>query len=95
MKRPLHIILWKESRYNVINVLGPFSLILQPWNSYVVKFTNTSSAGKTARKITKILQSFGFESFELVKYPRCYEFSNVGFFLAHPVFSFGDSRGGA
>ena len=28
--------------------------------SYKVEFTNTSSAGRTARKITKILRSVGF-----------------------------------
>ena len=85
MKRPLRIALCKESCYNLINALDPFSFIFQPWNFYIVNFTDTSSAGKTARKITKILQSFGFclefKSFKLVKYAWCCEFSNVGTFF--------------
>ena len=32
MKRPLRIVLCKESPYNLINALGPCSVILQPWN---------------------------------------------------------------
>ena len=58
--------------YHLINVLGPFSIILQPRNFYKVKFAYISSARETARKITKILQYFGFylefESFRSVKY---------------------------
>ena len=53
---------------------------------YKVEFTDTSSSGKTARKITKILGSFGsqleFESFESVMYSWSNEFSNVGTFSA-------------
>ena len=30
MNRPLRIVLCKESPYNLINVLGPFSVTLQP-----------------------------------------------------------------
>ena len=55
---------------------------------YQVGFTYTSSAGKTARKITKLLQSFGFklefESFKSVKHSWCYEFSKVGTFSGSP-----------
>ena len=54
-----------------------FSVILQPRNFHNVKFTDNSSAGKTVRKITKILHPLGpklkFESFKSVKYSRCYE----------------------
>ena len=85
MKRPLRIALCKESLYNMINVLGPFSVILQPLKFHKVEFTDTSYAGKTARKITKVLRSFGlqleFESFISVKYSWCYEFSKVGTFF--------------
>ena len=59
MKRPLHIVLCKESPYNLINVLDPFSVIFQE-TLYKVEFTDTSSAGKTVSKTTKILQSSGF-----------------------------------
>ena len=60
VKRQLGAVLYKESPYNLVNVLDPFSVILQPRNLFKVKFTDTSSAGKSARKITKILRSFGF-----------------------------------
>ena len=55
-----------------------------------VKFCNASSAsaGKTARKIIKIPQSFGFqlefESSKFVKCSGCHEFSNVGTFSGSP-----------
>ena len=49
-----------------------------------LKSTDACSTGKTARKFTKILQSFGFqlevESFNSVKYHWCYEHSKVGIF---------------
>ena len=59
--------------YDLINVLSPFSVILQPWNlNLKVRFSYISSDRKIARKITKILRSFGFnlefESFRFVKY---------------------------
>ena len=38
---------------DLINVLGHFSVISQPWNFYKVEFTDSSSAAKTARKITQ------------------------------------------
>ena len=38
----------------------PLPATLQSLNFYKVEFADTSSAGKTARKITKILRSFGF-----------------------------------
>ena len=81
VKRQLRIVLCKESPYSLIDVLGPFSVTLQPWNFYQVKFTDTSSAGKTARKITKILRSFELESFKSVQYAWCYEFLKVGTFF--------------
>ena len=55
----LYIVLCKESPYNLINVLGLFSVMLQLSNSCKVYFIYISSASKTARKITKILHSFG------------------------------------
>ena len=60
MKRSLPIVLCEESPYDLIDVLGLFSVILQPLNFNKVKFTDTSSAGKTARKTTQILRSFSF-----------------------------------
>ena len=48
----------KESPGNTINALGTFSVILQPRNFHKVAFTDTSCAGKTTRKITKVLHSF-------------------------------------
>ena len=50
-----------------------------------VEFTYICSARETKRKITKILQPFGFEleleSFKSVKYSCRYEFSKVGTFF--------------
>ena len=43
----------------LIDVLGHFSVTLQPLNFCKVKFT-ICSARETRRKITKILQPFGF-----------------------------------
>ena len=60
VKRSLCVVLCKESPYNLVNVLGPFSVILRPRNFHKVKFTDTSSARKAARLITKTLRSFGF-----------------------------------
>ena len=68
---PGPIALCEESPYDLMAILGSLSVILQPSNFYKVEFTSTSSAGKTARKIKKILRSFGF-NWELV--------------LAHPVY---------
>ena len=39
-----------ERPNDLIDVLGHFSVILQPWNFYEVKFTDTFSAGKTECK---------------------------------------------
>ena len=57
VKGPLRIALCKESCYNLINVSGPYSVILQPRIFHTVRFTDTRSADKIARKITKIFQS--------------------------------------
>ena len=88
MKHPLRTILCNESPYDLINVLGPFLVILQPRNFYKVEFTNTVSARKTARRITKILRSSGYsqeiESFKSMKYSSCHEFSNLGAFCGSP-----------
>ena len=54
VKRPFPIVRCELSPYDLINVLGPFSVILQPRN-LKVEFTNTSSGDRRARKITKIL----------------------------------------
>ena len=50
MKRPLRIVLSEEGHYNLIDILGHFSVILQPWNFLKVKFCDISSTGKTERK---------------------------------------------
>ena len=59
--------------YDLINVLGPFSVTLQPLNFCKIEFTYFSSGRKTARKIKNILQSscfqLGFESFKSGQYP--------------------------
>ena len=60
MKHPLRIVLFKESPYNLIDVLDPISVIVQPCYFYQVKFSVTSSANKTAKKVTKILQFLAF-----------------------------------
>ena len=53
VKCPLRIVLFEESPYNLINVLGPFSVILQPLDLHEVEFTDTSSAGKARGKSSK------------------------------------------
>ena len=60
MKRSLRTVLCEESPNDLTNVVGPFSVILQPSNFYKVEFTYTSGAGKIVSKTTKMLQSFGF-----------------------------------
>ena len=71
--------------YDLINVLGHFSVFLQPQDFGKAEFTYISSARKAARKITKILRSFcvqlEFESFKSVKNSWCYESSKVGPFF--------------
>ena len=42
-------------RYALINVLGSYSVILQPLTFCKIEFTNIPSACETSRKITKIL----------------------------------------
>ena len=54
------IALCRESPYNLIDLLGPFYVILQTKNFPKVEILSNSSTGKTVRKITKILQSIGF-----------------------------------
>ena len=52
---------------HLINVLGSFSVILQPWKFFKRKFTYTPSAHKTARKITNIHRiPFLFKKYLLV-----------------------------
>ena len=65
VERQWRIVLCKESPYDLIDVLGPFSIILQSRNFYKGEFTDTSSAGMTVT-IAKLLQSFAFESFKSV-----------------------------
>ena len=55
MKLPLNIVLCRENPCNLINILGPFAIILQPKNFDNVEFIDTSSAGKTARKVSEKL----------------------------------------
>ena len=55
VKRSLCMVLYKESPYDLINVLGPLSVILQAQKFYKIEFTDIFSAGKKARKMTKIL----------------------------------------
>ena len=53
------IVLSEESPYDLMDVLGPFSVILQRGNFSKVEFTaTTASAGKTARKITNSSSAF-------------------------------------
>ena len=40
VKRPLPIVRCEQSPYDLINALGPYSVILQPRNCYQVEFTN-------------------------------------------------------
>ena len=40
---PLPIVLCKWNPYDLIDVLGPFSLILQPWNFCKIEFSYISS----------------------------------------------------
>ena len=62
MKCPLPIALGEEGYYDLINVLCPFSVILQPSDFYYeVQFTYTPSAGKAARKVIKYFDQFGFQ----------------------------------
>ena len=60
MKRPLRIVLCKESPHSLIDVLGPFSVSLQPGNFCKVKFTDTSGAEEDSENNHKILRSFSF-----------------------------------
>ena len=76
--------------YALIDVLGHFSVFLQPRNLCKVEFTYICSARVTTRKNAKILQPFGsllaLQSFHSVKYSSCHEFSKVGtFFWLNPV----------
>ena len=71
--------------FALIDVLGHFSVIFAAMDSFKFEFTYICSAGRTARQITKILRSFGFqlefESFKSMKYSCCSEFSKVGTFF--------------
>ena len=68
MKRSLRFVLRKETPYNVINVSGPFSVSLQQEIFHEVHIFDTTSTVETAKKITKILQSFDFQlDFESLK----------------------------
>ena len=53
----LHFLHYSEGEviYKLIDVLGHFSVILQPLDFCKVEFTYICSAGRAARKITKIL----------------------------------------
>ena len=53
MKRLFCIVLCEESPYDLIIDLGPFSVILQPWNFCEFEFTYFSSACKRVRKSKK------------------------------------------
>ena len=61
MKGPLPIILCEESPYDLIDVLGLFSVILSQWNFYKVELTYNSSAGKIARRIIKYFDLSAFK----------------------------------
>ena len=50
MKRSSRIVLCTESPYNLIDVLGTFSAILQPLNFSIVKLSDTSSADETSMR---------------------------------------------
>ena len=45
----------------LIDVLGHFSVILQPCNFCKVEFTCICGVARTARKVTKVFLSFGFQ----------------------------------
>ena len=60
MRRPWPIARCEQSPYDLINVLGPFSVILQPLDFDKVEFSCPSSVGRTVRKITKILNILDF-----------------------------------
>ena len=81
-REQLHFSYWFVwwSLYNLINILGHFSIILHQWDLRKVEFVDVSSAHETARKIRRILQSSGFQlEFESFKAYSLYnEFSKVG-----------------
>ena len=56
----LHFLHWsvRGILYDLTNVSGPFSVILQPWNFCKLQFIYISCALDTARKLTKISWSF-------------------------------------
>ena len=56
MKRQLRLVPLKEDPYCLINVLGPFSVIVcNRLNFHKVQLTDTSSTGKIARKSRRYL----------------------------------------
>ena len=59
MKRPLCLVLCKESPCNLIITLGPFQ-IFATMNFYNIELTDTSGAGRTVKKVENILQFFAF-----------------------------------
>ena len=61
MKCPLRLFLCEESPRDLINVLGPFSVIFSHEIFDKVKFTYISSARETMRKSTKIVRFFSFQ----------------------------------
>ena len=88
MKRPLRIVLCKDSPYNLFNALGPFAVILQPSNYHRAKFSDTSIVGKTLCSI-----NYGKDSdknrennsiSKSVKYSRCHEFLKWEHFSGSP-----------
>ena len=60
VKGSLPIVLCDWNPYDLIYVVGRFSVILQPLDFNKAEFTCTSGAGKTARKIRKIPRYLGF-----------------------------------
>ena len=61
VKCSMCIVLCKDNPYSLVNVLGPFPVILQPRSFYKVKFTDTFGADETTRKITKYFDLSAFK----------------------------------
>ena len=53
------LLVCERSPYDLINVLGHFSVISQPQNVCKVEFSNISSALETMRKIAKCFDLLG------------------------------------
>ena len=85
VKHPFRIVLFYGSPYNLIDVWQFFSLFATiKLKGEKVKFTDTSSAGRRARKITNYFDlsvfNWDLSHSNLCSTDGCCEFSKVGFF---------------